>query len=148
MGVICYSLLYPHHHLPLTQLPFTLQTSIFPWPSKTTPLLSHTGQARLVQLCIINIFNIKKKERRKVSVEIWVFLATTHHPLIPLPRALNASSQPGLFALEAANWESIAELAARRLKRTTDKDILANEDNSAALSYLFVPVSLSNLAVK
>lgn len=38
-------------------LPFTLQTSIFPWPSKTTPLLCHTDQARLTQLCIINILD-------------------------------------------------------------------------------------------
>ena len=51
--------------------------------------------------------------------------------------------------VEAADRGSIAELAAaRRLTRTTDKDILANEDNSAGPSYRFVPVSLSNLAVK
>lgn len=62
---------------PPSHLPFTLQTSIFPWPSKTTPPLSHTGQARLMQLCIINILN---KKKGKVSAEIWVWTPPNHHP--------------------------------------------------------------------
>lgn len=132
---------------PLSHIPFSLQTSIFSWPSKTTPLLSHTGPARLVQLCIINILNIYiyiKSQYRDLGLS--TLLTTTNHlsPICPAPWMLPHR----LFALEAANWESISELAARRLKRTTDKDILANGDNSAARPYLFVPVSLSNLAVK
>lgn len=115
---------------PLSHLPFTLQTSIFPWPSKNNP---STLQARLMQLCIINTFNKKRGKSAQWSG------SEHHHPLTQT--ILNASSQPWLFALEEADWESIAEPAvAPRLKRTTDKDISANEDNSAAPSYLFVPV--------
>lgn len=42
---------------PLLHLPLPPQASIFPRPSKTTSLLSHTGHARLMQLYIINIVN-------------------------------------------------------------------------------------------
>lgn len=42
---------------PLLYLPLALRTSIFPWPSKTTSLLSHTGCARLMQLYLINTVN-------------------------------------------------------------------------------------------
>lgn len=75
--------------------------------------------------------------------------APPRRPLTHLLHCADASPQSRPSAPEEANGESIARLAvAQRLKRTTDKDISTNEDNSAGLSYLFVPVSLSNLAVQ
>jgi len=91
--------------------------------------LSYIGQARPIQLCIINTLNKKK--------------GSQHGDLgFPLSQTvLKASSRARLFEREAADWQSISGLAvALKLKRTTDKDILANEDNSAGPSYLFAPV--------
>lgn len=99
-----------------------------------------------MQVCIINILNTKKG---KVSIGIWVWKHPNHHPYTHLPVCLECLFTAGAVCTEAADWESIAGLAvAWRLTRTTDKDISANEDNSAAPSYLCVPVSLSNLAMK
>lgn len=72
-GLFVISLFYAP---PLSHIPFTLRTSIFPWPSGTTPPLSNAGQARLRQLCIINILNRKKEKKERVSVDLG--LTTTH----------------------------------------------------------------------
>lgn len=66
---------------PLSHIPFTLQTSIFPWPSKTTPPLSHTGQPRLRTL-----HNQYLKWKKKGKVGVW--RPPKHHQLTHLPPRL------------------------------------------------------------
>lgn len=121
---------------PLTHLPFTFQTSIFPWPS---PPPSHTGQPRLRTLhnqCL---------ELKKKKVRVW--RPPNHHPLTHLPCAFNASLQPGLFALEAADWESIAALACCWQGQQTRTSRPIKIIQQPSLIYLFLSLYF-HLAVK